>query len=97
MDDVIDKIMSGHPGDGQRAMMSKFNLNKDKLRKIAMDLVQSGKRSKWLTAKDGSKLEVYIRSDGMVCMGYEPNDEQDKANKDLAKFSLIYNNSTCIS
>lgn len=97
MDDVIDKIMSGHPDDGQRAMMSKFNLNKDKLRKIAMDLVQFGKRTKWLTAKDGSKLEVYIRSDGMVCMDYEPNDEHDKTNKDIAKFSLIYNNSTCIS
>ena len=97
MDDVMDKIMPGHPDDGQRTMMSKFDLDKDKLRKIAMDLVQSGKRSKWLTAKDGSKLEVYIRSDGMVCMGYEPNDEHDKTNKDIAKFSLIYNNSTCIS
>ena len=97
MDDVMYKIMSGHPDDGQREIMSKFDLNKDKLRKIAMELVQSGERSKWLTAKDGSKLEVYIRSDGMVCMGYEPNDEHDKTNKDIAKFSLIYNNSTCIS
>ena len=100
MDDLMYKIMTGHP-DAQRAMMAKFDLTKAKLRKIAMKLVSSGATSKWITAKDGSKLEVYIRPDGMVGMGYEPNqeidqstfgdfmerlkEEQNKTNEDLAK------------
>lgn len=100
MDELMYKIMTGHP-DAQRMLMSKFDLTKAKSRKIAMKLAQSGEKSKWLTAKDGSKLEVYIRPDGMVGMGYEPNpetdkstfedflnrlkDEQDQANKDLSR------------
>ena len=39
MDDLMYKIMTGHP-DAQRAMMAKFDLTKAKLRKIAMKLVK---------------------------------------------------------
>lgn len=78
MDDLMYKIMSGKP-EAERELMSKFDLTKAKLRKIAMKLVKNGQQSKWLTAKDGSKLEVYIRSDGMVGMGYEPNPETDNS------------------
>lgn len=67
MDDVIDKIMSGHPDDGQRAMMSKFNLNKDKLRKIAMNLVQSGKRTNGLQLRMDLNLRfIFVLTEWFV-------------------------------